>query len=335
MLNQKEEQKQRAFEEHKDIITWVWWIGKGLMFRSQLIRHFQLFGYSKPIIEEAIRDLIQSELLEVVRFGNSHVLKLRKFGIYMVLGKEPGQVGSVRITSKTKFLRTAYLSERILGVLVEDPSNLKRGVEHNISIIKLLMSHVAFEKQSYLILKLASERDVRNEKKGKLPVLSESATKEIERLSIVSEFAGTGKQPEEAKRIRIEKQVNSEIFKEEVLNLNGMQSRDIYFRFSVPSDKKGYVLDLDFLDVSSSMTERQLEKKIKMAYYYMDDLVSPAVRIQMNVLVAGRRRASYFESKVDRIRAKFSNSKELADFRINVINLNLEETLFARMTILN
>lgn len=326
-----QKRKERAFNEHKELIQCLWYIGKGIMFRKHLIKYFTLHGHQKRKVEEAIRDLIASDLVEVSRYGNSHVLKLKKYGIYTLQGKKSSDVDSVRIGGK-KILRSAFLNERILGDLALDPNSthLAKGFAHSLRRIQLVRSHASFEKRSYKILVYIQGVDQRNEKRGESKkFLASAALEEIKDLIIVREYTEGGKWEEEARAIRINKE-SAPGYK---INLNGLHSRDVYFSFS--RDGRQYILNLDLPDIQSNMTEKQLEKKLKLVIPYVKYLIDPAVQIQVNVLVASDIRRDYFESKMNRIATNVSRATNINDVEMQTINLNLEETLFARMTIIS
>lgn len=324
-----QKRKARAFNEHKEIIQCLWYIGKGIMFRKHLIKYFTLHGYREKVVEEAIRDLIASDLIEVSRYGNSHVLKLKKYGIYTLLGKKSGDVDSVRISGK-KILRSAFLNEWILVDLARDIAHLKKGFAHNLSRVRLLRSHVSFEKCSYeVLLYLETLDEERKSKKEARRYLNPEAPKEIEDLYVMREYAESGKWEDEARAIRIKKE-NGSSYK---INLNGLHSRDVYF--SILSDEEYDYLILDLLDIQSNMTEKQLEEKLKLAINYMQILIDPAVQIRVHVLVASAIRRSYFRPRMNRIAKNVSLVTKNNNVKMQTINLNLEETLFARMTIIN
>lgn len=326
-----QKRKERAFNEHKEMIQCLWYVGKGIMFRKHLIKYFTLHGYRKKVVEEAVRDLIDSDLIEVIRLGNSHILKLKKYGIYTLLGKKPSEVGSVS-TSDKKYLRSAFLNERILSDLAFDPNpvHLEKGFAHSLRRILLVRSHASFEKRSYKVLEYLQGLDQRNEKRGESKkFLASTALGEIQDLSIVRVHAETKKLEDEARAVRIKKESDPSY----QINLNGLHSGDVYFSFS--SDGKQYVLNLDFLDVRSNMTEKGLETKLKLVIPYMKYLVDPAVQIRVNVLVASETRRDYFKSRLSRIETNVSRATNIINVEMQTINLNLEETLFARMTIIS
>lgn len=324
-----QKRKARAFREHKEIIQCLWHMGKGIMFRKHLINYFTLHGHQKKAVEVAIRDLIASDLIEVSRYGNSHVLKLKKYGIYTLLGKKSGDVDSVRVSGK-KILRSAFLNERILGDLARDLVHLKKGFGHNLRRVSLLRSHVSFEKRSYEVLGylegLDKERKRKNEARR---YLNPEASKEIYDLCIMREYAESGKWEDKARAIRIKKESGSRY----KINLNGLHSRDVYF--NVYSDEEQDYLILDLLDIQSNMTEKQLETKLKLAINYMKILIDPAVQIRVNVLVASAIRRGYFRSRMNRIATNVSRATNINNVEMRISNLNLEETLFARMTIIS
>lgn len=326
-----QKRKARAFNEHKEFIQCLWCVGKGIMFRKHLIKYFTLCGQQKKSVETALRDLIDSDLIEVFRYGNSHVLKLKKYGIYTLLGKKSSEVDSVRYSNK-KILRSAFLNERILNDLAFDPNHLhlEKGFAHNLRRIQYLRSHASFEKRSYEILNYLWGLDRRNEDRGiNKKFLAISVKNEIKDLIVVREYTEKGKFKQEARTLRIKKESNPGY----EINLNGMHSRDIYFSFSAIGEQ--YFLNLDLLDLQSNMTEKQLETKLKLAIPYMKYLIDPAVQIRINVLVASRVRHDYFESRMNRIATNVSRATKIHNVEMRTINLNLEETLFARMTIIN
>lgn len=319
------------FNEHKEIVECLWYIGKGIMFRKHLIKYFTLHGQQKKMVETALRDLIDSDLIEVFRYGNSHVLKLKKYGIYTLLGKKSSEVDSVRYGNK-KILRSAFLNERILNDLAFDPNHLhlERGFAHSLRRIQHLRSHASFEKRSYKVLKYLWGLDRRNKDRGiDKKFLANSVKNEVKDLIVVREYTEKGKREKEAHTLRIKKESNPSY----EINLNGMHSRDIYFSFSATGEK--IFLNLDLLDLQSNMTEKQLETKLKLVIPYMKYLVDPAVQIRVNVLVASGVRHGYFESRINRIATNVSRATRIHNVEMQTINLNLEETLFARMTIIN
>lgn len=326
-----QKRKERAFNEYKELIQCLWHIGKGIMFRKHLIKYFTLHGYQEKVIVEAIRDLIDSDLIEVFRYGNSHVLKLKKYGIYTLQEKKSSDVDSVRISGK-KILRSAFLNERILRDLANDPDpvHLEKGFAYGLRRIQHLRSHASFEKRSYEILRYLWGLDKRNEEREiNKKFLASSAKNEIKDLIIVREYTEQGKWKKEAQTLRVKKESNPSY----EINLNGMHSRDIYFSFSATEEK--IFLNLDLLDLQSNMTEKQLETKLKLVIPYMKYLVDPAIQIRVNVLVASEVRHGYFESRMNRIATNVSRATRIHNVEMQIMNLNLEETLFARMTIIN
>lgn len=322
-----QKRKKRAFKEHKELIQCLWCIGKGIMFRKHLIKFFTLHGHRKDVVERAIRDLIDSDLIEVFRYGNSHVLKLKKYGIYTLQGKESSDVDSVRISNK-KVLRSAFLIEWLLRDLARDLVHLEKGFAHNLGRIQYLKSHVSFEKRSYKILENMQKMDQKSkERKESQRFLKSVALAEIENLKVVREYTENGKRKDEAIAIRREKERNLGY----KINLNGLYSRDVYFSFAMHG--KQPILYLDFLDLNS--TEKKIEDKMKLVLSYINHFFDPAVQIYVNILVPSAIRHDYFKSRIKKMKGNMGRVIDIKNVRMKTINLNLEETLFARMTIIS
>lgn len=325
-----QKRKERAFNEHEELIRCVWYIGKGIMFRKHLVKYFTLHGHRKKNVEEAIRDLIDSDLIEVYRYANSHVLKLKKYGIYMLSNKKYADVDSVT-TGGMKFLRSAFLNERILMDLAQEPYVTEKGFERTLYTIKKTRTHSSFEKQSYEVLRFLLQIETQQQKKGaNVKYLKNVAIEEIRDLRIVRVYAENGKMEDEAKTIRMKKESGSNAYG---INMNGLHSRDIYFAITIRAGQ--CFLDLDFLDTKSTMTDVQLEKKMKLALPYIKSLFEPVFKIRVHVLVASEVRHAYFESNMNRIVTNVSRATRINDFSMNIVNLDIDETLFARMTIIN
>lgn len=325
-----QKRKARAFKEHNEIIQCLWYLGKGIMFRKHLIKYFTLHGHREKVVVEALRDLIDSDLVKSERVGNSHVLILRKYSIYTLLEKKPNQVDSVRRTNE-KTLRSAFLNARILDVLSADVFRLEKGFEYNMRRILRLGSYAAREKRSYeafVNLEKFDEKLLKKKKPRKY--LSDTTQIEIQDLRIIRGYSEKRKWKDEAEAIRIKKDRGLSI---DAINLNSLHSRDIYFNFR--PEEGQFVLDLDFLDHRSTMTQSQLETKLKLAIPYMSDLVNPSIQIQVNVLVASEIRRDYFDSRVDKVMENVSQATKNKNVRMQTVNLNLEETLFAGMTIIS
>lgn len=291
------------------------------MFRSHLVRFFKLFGYRKADIDTAIIDLSSVDLLETIRFGNSHVLKLKKFAVYTLLKKKPTEVSSITVTT-TKILRAAFLIELLLKKFQGYQSDFyEKGVVNAINTAKNLTSYTAFERKNYQLLDSAN--------RGKF--LTRFGKIELDDLKIIEQYSNTKNRNEELeskiKSIRRQRAISTSR-----ISLNSFSARDIHLQFLVI--KNTLVLELDILDLNSQMTEKKLQEKLKLAYRYIGPIFTKNVVIRARIIVAGTNRKQYFESKLERITTDFCRSENLPSFDIQIINLDIEQRLLSGMTII-
>lgn len=320
------DKKINAFESHKDIILLIWMIGKGVMFRGHLVRYFLLLGYRRKDIDVALADIKSADLIDVIRFGNSHVLKLKKFSIYTLQKKQPENVSSVQVTT-TRILKSAFLNERILSILKtsKNATNFNKGTEHLVRIVLKHFSHVSLERQNYSIF-LRQIMMKNNE------VITDFMVTEVNDLQIMEQHSTTLKPSFElAKKIQDIREVRARR-PEGNFNLNSLSARNIYF--SLGLYEEGYVLQLDFVDLYSNMTGKQFLVNMIEAFRYMDSLVGDDVKIKVSLLVSGDGRREYFESKKDQLLVAFLRSEHLIDFEFDVVDLNIEKRLFENMAII-
>lgn len=318
------DRKATAFDEHREVVEFVWHIGKGLMFRSQLIRFFELFGDRRPVIEDSIRQLIAAEVLETIRIGNSHVIKLRKFGIYTMTGKDPSHVSSVKV-STTKILRSGFLSEHLLQLLIKHPELCQKRLA-GVHQLELRMTHFKPEKEAYLFLYFLTQWNKSRVEKGQNSFLSDYIKEEIRTLRIAHKFAHFGQNAEEAGQLRSQKKINLMVDPTSV-NLNGLSARDIYLLFL--RAKQGYEIYVDIVDLRSTMSPRQLKQKLQISYRYLQQIFDEHVGINFRILTPNPTKAHFFQSILPQIQLDFGNSIGQPHLEIEVVNLDIQSRLFS------
>lgn len=328
--------KQQAFDSNYDIIYLLWHLGKGLMFRIQLVNYFELLGSREKDVIRGLDELTSAGLLKQITYGNTYILQLQKFSIYTLLKKKPEEIKSISY-KEVQIERAAFLNERVIQRFAARPyTKQSRGVVVEVNSLMRTMSHVAKAKRSYKIL------DELPQETKRIMITEHYGVTELDRLKLLEEYsrsksdkARLQKRIEKLRTLRAVEDIGKTNKSEHGFNLNSLDSRHIYFSIEGRGAGRFSVI-LDFFDRKNNMRPEQLRAKLRLTYNYMRQMFNADVEIEVNVLVTGDGRESYFKSKLPTIQENFrSDTKLIADkVKINIINLGIQKRVLQNIILI-
>jgi len=127
----KKSYKQQIAKKHQAILYTIHHLGKGIMWRSQLSKytaHFQ--NMSEPKLSRALAELAEADIIQIHRYLNRRIIRIKKFGIYFLTGSTREETPSISF-SAGKALNSAYINSVLLYTLRnrETPTTLEQFVK--------------------------------------------------------------------------------------------------------------------------------------------------------------------------------------------------------------
>lgn len=312
------DKKQRLCEKHEKMLKIIYHCGKGIMFKKHIERYMQLRGTHTIHTSVAITELREAKVVEVIYMHRVAIVKLLKFAVGFIEKKHVEEVTAISVT-QTKISRVAFLNELMLSKLpkLTDEEDKDKIIDGTLNGYIKNTTYFKKDKKTYQLL-------IHNVKEGLYR--KEATIREVEYL----------KKAYESSRARLMYR-NGDVEKVERVvqfNLNSMTSSNVYVgRIHEDLHNKNQLIQhIEILDVNSKMPVSQLIDKIEKTYDYMNQFLKSNIKLKFNFYVASSERKAFFDDR----RRKIENAliRRQVQTKYEVINLNLERTLFRNQKIL-
>lgn len=311
------DKKQRLCEEHEKMLKIIYYCGKGIMFKKHIERYMQLRGAHTIHTSIAVKELREAKVIEVIYVHRVAVIKLLKFVIAFIEKKHVEEVTAITAT-QAKISKVAFLNELMLSRLpVLDEENKDKIIDTVLNGYIKNTTYFRKDKQTYKLL-------IQNVWEG---LYKEDATiYEINLLKKIHESSRAGLMYREKEVAKVERVVQ--------FNLNSMTSSNIFIgRIHEDLHNKNQLIQhIEILDVNSKMPTSQLVEKIEKTYDYMNQFLKHNMKLKFNFYVASQERKDFFDDRGQKIKNALMRRQVQAEYE--VINLNLEKTLFRNQKIL-
>ncbi|WP_242325663.1 hypothetical protein [Bacillus cereus group sp. BfR-BA-01353] len=310
------DKKQRLCKQHEKMLKIIYHCGKGIMFKKHIERYMELRGTHTIHTSIAITELREAKVVEVIYMYRVAIIKLLKFAVAFIEKKHVEEVTAIAVT-QTKISRVAFLNELMLSKLpVLDEENKDKIIDTVLNGYIKNTTYFRKDKQTYKLL----IQNVREE------LYKEEAT--LHEINLL-------KKSYESSRARLmyrEKDVEK-VERVVPFNLNSMTSSNIYVaRIYRNNNNNTLVQHIEILDVNSKMPASQLVDKIEKTYDYMNQFLKSNMKLKFNFYVASAERKAFFDDRGQKIKNALMRRQVQAEYE--VINLNLEKTLFRNQKIL-
>lgn len=202
--------KGKIAKQHNDILKIVYHLGKGIMWRTQLKQYLQLFFIlSEKKLILALKELKEADIIHIHRYCNRHIIRLKKFAICYLTGRERESVASIPFTT-SKAIKSAYINAVLLYNLMQ--LEIVESLDEYIDEVAKRTTLLAKDKSSHHILTnlLSIQSYQHSWEKVKLE------NEELERIRLTN--------IQRLQRVNI----NEKPLYYYNFNLNAMQARDIY-----------------------------------------------------------------------------------------------------------
>lgn len=111
--------KGKIAKQHNDILKIVYHLGKGIMWRTQLKQYLQrFFTLSEKELILALKELKEADIIHIHRYCNRHIIRLKKFAICYLTGRERESLASITFSS-SKAIKSAYINAVLLYNLMQ------------------------------------------------------------------------------------------------------------------------------------------------------------------------------------------------------------------------
>lgn len=309
------DKKQRLCKQHEKMLKIIYHLGKGIMFKKHLERYMEARGTHTIHTSIAITELREAKVVEIIYIHRVAVIKLLKFAVGFIEKKHVEEVTAISVT-QTKISRVAFLNEIMLRKLprLTDEEDKDKIIDTVLNGYIKNTTYFKKDKQTYKLL-------IQNVREG---LYKEEAT--IHEINLL-------KKSYESSRARL-KYREKEVAKVERVvqfNLNSMTSSNIYIG-RIFSDGNTLTQHIEILDVNSKMPVSQLVQKIEKTYDYMNQFLKSNMKLKFNFYVASQERKSFFDDRRQKIKNALRRRQVQAEYE--VINLNLEKTLFRNQKVL-
>jgi len=127
----KKSYKQQIAKQHQSILYAIYHLGKGIMWRSQLSKYMSHFcNMSEPKLSRALTELAEADIIQIHRYLNRRIIRIKKFGIYFLTGSTREETPSITF-STSKALHSAYINSVLLYTLRnrETPTTLEQFIK--------------------------------------------------------------------------------------------------------------------------------------------------------------------------------------------------------------
>ncbi|WP_242321514.1 hypothetical protein [Bacillus cereus group sp. BfR-BA-01312] len=312
------DKKQRLCEQHEKMLKIIYHCGKGIMFKKHIERYMERRGTHTIHTSVAITELREAKVVEVIYMHRIAIIKLLKFAVGFIEKKHVEEVTAISVT-QTKVSRVAFLNELMLSKLpkLTDEEDKDKIIDTILNGYIKNTTYFRKDKQTYKLL-------IQNVWEG---LYKEDATLyEINLLKKIHESSRAGLMYREKEVAKVERVVQ--------FNLNSMTSSNIFIgRIHEDLHNKNQLIQhIEILDVNSKMPISQLVEKIEKAYDYMNQFLKSNMKLKFNFYVASSERKSFFDDRRRKIKNALTRRQVQAEYE--VINLNLEKTLFRNQKIL-
>ncbi|WP_242306619.1 MULTISPECIES: hypothetical protein [unclassified Bacillus cereus group] len=311
------DKKQRLCEKHEKMLKIIYHCGKGIMFKKHIERYMQLRGTHTIHTSVAITELREAKVVEVIYMHRIAIIKLLKFAVGYIEKKHVEEVTAISVT-QTKISRAAFLNELMLNKLpVLNEENKDKIIDTVLNGYIKNTTYFRKDKQTYKLL-------IQNVREG---LYKEDATiYEINLLKKIHESSRAGLMYREKEVAKVERVVQ--------FNLNSMTSSNIFIgRIHEDSHNKNQLIQyVEILDVNSKMPVSQLIDKVEKTYDYMNQFLKSNIKLKFNFYVASEERKDFFDDRGQKIKNALMRRQVQVEYE--VINLNLERTLFRNQKIL-
>lgn len=244
------EKKERLCKEHKMLLELVYYFGKGIMFRQHILRYMNDFeGIHEINISKSLLELKANEIIDFQNLYGAKIIKLKKFAIFFLSGKERDNVTSVKFTlGKAK--KSAYLNQIILN---NTALFKKKGYSLDAVMNYYLKSTTYFTKDKESFIRL--ENDIRD------GYTEQFAEEEVKRLVLAKEKG------------RLFKKTSDEKLQYSY-NLNSIQSSNLFLGMR---RKRAHTIVqfVDILDINGSITSNKLARKVNETMDYLNLIYDP------------------------------------------------------------
>lgn len=301
------EKKKLICEANKELLNLVYEFGNGIMYKQHIQRYFSEFeGIHEIDISKRLLELKNNEIIDFQNIFGAKVVKLKKFAVCFLLGKEREAVSSINFTMM-KVKKSAFLNQIIL-----DNADLFKTKWATLEDLRkpFLKATTYFSKQkeTYIFLQRQSSYTVQ--------WVEDEIRKLISHKEKAIQFKET---PYKVK--------NNEF------NLNSMQASNIFFgikRIGVVRPTQ----PIHLLDLNGLMTPNKLASKINNTVDYLDALFDrEKLDFQFDLFVHSDERRSFLlksKKKIDKL--IWDHCKR--EISWGVVDLNLENTLFRGQKVL-
>lgn len=312
------DKKQRLCEQHEKILKIIYHLGKGIMFKKHLERYMELRGTHTIHASIAITELREAKVVEVIYMHRVAIVKLLKFAIGFIEKKHVEEVTAISVT-QTRLSRIAFLNELMLSKLprLGYKENKDKSIDGILNGYIKNTTYFKKDKKTYQLL----IHNVKEELYKK-----EATIHEIEHLKKAYENSRAGLAYREKKVCKVKRIIQ--------FNLNSMTSSNIFIGriYEDSYNKNQFIQHIEILDVNSKMPASQLVKKIDETFNYMNQFLKSNIILKFNFYVASEERKAFFDDRKQKIENALMRRQVQTEYE--VINLNLEKTLFRNQKIL-
>lgn len=216
--------KEEACIEFNDYLVLVYYLGKGVMFSSQLQRYLEMITeVGRSEYYRNLKVLQQKGLIDIHKFHNNNYIKLKKYSVKYLLQKDStNEVKSINY-SFTTLKRSAFISEMILTIFI---------IDNTISVNKLI--NFLLTKTTLISKRNSNSKIFKELKEYKDPSIF--LRDEVHNLDLLEN--------KNLMSIRNKKTVAS-IEKRSEFNINNMQSRNIFILKILDDEITVSILDLN------------------------------------------------------------------------------------------
>lgn len=306
--------KEKACESLQDYLKLIYYLGKGVMFSSQICRLMQKMNhYDKSKVWRDLRELQRREVVDIHKVHHQNYVKLKKYAIRFLLEKDKSEEIKSVSYSFTTLKRSAFLAEYILTSI-----NLQEQTVDNL-IHNILNETTLINKRNCNTLMFRNLEDFKNRE-----------------LFLREEVINLEYLKEKHLNTLKNKETQEHVEKRSDFNINNMQSRNIFITKIKESE-----IDVVFLDLNDNYTVDRLAENVDNTYSYLTSLFQNrnfskvSKRVNFNILTS-----NYFSNvniDLDYTIKKLERKRLIlnSNYTIKSTNLNLREKVFNNVNILH
>lgn len=301
--------------QNNRLLRLIYVFGRGLLYRKHLIYFAKYFFAEDPISTgKLIKELEDMQLIERIMVSHVTLVKLRKFAIAYVTGKDRDEISSFRLTNYSR-RKTAFVNGSLVNMLQKDG---KLSLSDVMQLVNYISTYWQPEFSSGYSFLYAIERMSPG-------TLTTAGKKEMVRLLNL----------DRERKAKLFKKEQKRVIVKGTWNFNSMYQSGCFIK-NLTNQKDQCTICLSLFDLTGQMTKRQAYNSIAQSLNYLYNLTRN-VHIIVEVTFENANRLNTVKFTYDQLYKNAEDRYWSLNFGkedLKFIDLELTKTVFGNQPVL-